>query len=95
MKQSVVSFAYEIIEMDREIHSLRAENARLREVEKRYHAFVNSSVKAGEASSRNMLAMALSLGDDGVGRLKQNLSVMGMGDVADADSSDCPAELAT
>ena len=56
---SVVSAAYAIVDMDRELLVLRAENARLKLVEKEYREFVLSSIKNNDATSRNMVELAI------------------------------------
>lgn len=44
-EKTTVDFAYEIIEMDRELRELRCENTRLLDVEKEFNEFVYNSIQ--------------------------------------------------
>lgn len=59
---SIVDMAYEIIDMKNEINSLRAENERLRDVEKQYTKLLDDSLNHGKAMAGNMLKCLLTPG---------------------------------
>lgn len=78
MKVSVVDFAYQIIDMDREIQSLRRDVERLSVYERKYTDLLNSSIAAQGVSSRNMLAFAMALGKGGTERLRETREILGI-----------------
>jgi len=59
---SLVDIAYEIINMQKEINTLRAENKRLLQIEKKYDELLASSLKHSQTMAGNMLKCLLTPG---------------------------------
>jgi len=62
MKMDIVSFAYQIIEMEDKIAALSLENERLREYEKDYHKLVDSSYEHNAIMLNNVMQLCLTPG---------------------------------
>jgi len=54
-EKTIVDFAYEIIDMHREIMRLRNENKRLKEYETKYIALLDSSIKHNDDMIGNII----------------------------------------
>lgn len=63
MNMSVVDFACEIIEMNRTIEDQRFEINRLREIEKKYDALLNSTLAYSAEMSGQVLELVLNKGE--------------------------------
>lgn len=59
---SVVDFAWQIVNMDREIRNLKAEVERLSEYEQKYNDLLDSSLKHNQTMAGNMLKTLLTPG---------------------------------
>lgn len=56
----VVDFAHQVLDMDHELHNLRAEVMRLREVEQRYNVFLRESIQSGQQQVAGWLELLTS-----------------------------------
>ncbi len=61
-KESLIDFAYDIIDSQRELLFLRSEVERLKEYEQKYHELLSQSIKHGEVMMGNMLTLVLTPG---------------------------------
>ena len=59
---NVAEFASEILSMDDELHRLRAEVTRLKQVERDYIELLNSDIKHGEQMMGNVLQLVMTPG---------------------------------
>lgn len=58
-RKDLVAASHQVIAMDDEIHSLRAEVARLRGIEKEYYKFLNDTIKHGDVMKLQMLDLII------------------------------------
>jgi hypothetical protein len=62
MRVDIADFAWQVIEMDREIKALRAENAALLKTKADYDSLLDSSLQHGQRMMGNTLKMLLTPG---------------------------------